>query len=105
MSENKLDKKAAQQALYEFRKEHAKDDLELARTTLLAIIGADGESAKAKTDASRELIKMHGGHTPTEKPTQQDKDKEKKAPEWELTPEMENNINRIINGPEPESIS
>ena len=101
---DKIDKKAAQQALYEFRKEHAKGDLELARQTLLDIINSEDETAKAKTDASREIIKMHGGHTPTEKQAPPEKQTDKPA-EWELTKEMEDKINRIINGPDPESVS
>jgi uncharacterized tellurite resistance protein B-like protein len=105
MKDDKAEKKAAQQALYEFRHEHAKADLELARKTLLDIIQNDGETSKAKTDASRELIKMHGGHTPTEKPAQQEKAKEKKEQEWELPPDMQIKIDEIINGSNPTSVS
>ena len=104
MSEDKLDKKAAQQALYEFRKEHAKADLIETRNTLLNIIRDDKATRIDKIKACQELNKAHGGHTPTGKEAAPEKTTQAQT-SWELTPEMTDKINRIINGPEPENVS
>lgn len=103
---DKIDKRAAQQALYEFRKEHAKADLMETRNTLLNIIRDDKATRIDKIKACQELNKAHGGHTPTgkEAPSPPDKHAGDKT-DWELTPEIQDKINRIINGPDPESIS
>lgn len=63
-----IEKEAAEHALYEFRKQYAKNDLEKSRNVLLAILNDPEASNKEKIDAARELNKMHGGHTPSEKP-------------------------------------
>lgn len=90
---------AAQQSLYNFRKEHGEEDLTLVRDALLAVLNAPPGTYTVKEiiEAGKALSKLHGAYGQEKPLAKGDGEAKSDAPGPKLTPEEEARISALLN--------